>query len=135
MTVRGSCLCGAVGYEILGPPIGVFHCHCSRCRKARGTAHATNMALRPDAFRYVRGEDRLSSYKPPDADRFTHVFCSTCGSSMPFVSPYRPIVVLPMGSLDDPPPPFSAEHIFVASKASWDVITDSLPQHPEGPNR
>ena len=36
--VRGSCLCGGVKYEIIGPLMRSGHCHCSNCRKAQGAA-------------------------------------------------------------------------------------------------
>ena len=36
-TLKGSCLCGAVKYEVTGEPKRFYHCHCSRCRKATGT--------------------------------------------------------------------------------------------------
>src|SRR6202034_265236 len=42
-TVKGSCLCGAVKYEVTGEPKRFYHCHCSRCRKVTGTGHASNM--------------------------------------------------------------------------------------------
>src|SRR5262245_52564264 len=37
---RGSCLCGSVAYVVEGPPGIARNCHCSRCRQARGAAHA-----------------------------------------------------------------------------------------------
>ncbi len=48
-TLRGSCLCGAVHYEAVGEVRRFLHCHCSRCRKATGTGHASNLT----AFREV----------------------------------------------------------------------------------
>lgn len=131
--MRGSCLCGDVAFETSGTPMGVFHCHCSRCRKVRGTAHATNMRLPFEGFRYLRGEDQLTTFRAPGARYFSHVFCRTCGSSMPRVDEERGMVILPMGSLDDDPPPFEARHIHVASKASWETITDDLPRDDAGP--
>ncbi len=41
-TVRGRCLCGDVAFELAGLPEFVQNCHCSRCRRARSAAHATN---------------------------------------------------------------------------------------------
>ena len=82
-----------------------------------------------DGFRYTQGEELMRSYKLPEADRFTHVFCSVCGSSLPFVNSSRERVVVPMGSLDDDPHHPPDAHIFVGSKAPWVTITDTLPQH------
>jgi hypothetical protein len=36
---KGSCLCGAVEYEISGALGPIVFCHCSRCRKANGAAY------------------------------------------------------------------------------------------------
>ena len=38
---RGSCLCGAVRYEVSDPFEEMHHCHCSKCRKAHGAAFST----------------------------------------------------------------------------------------------
>ena len=127
--IKGSCLCGAIQYQLSEKPGWAHHCHCSRCRKAGGAAFATNAFVPLDAFAYTRGEDRLRSYKPPQAERFTHVFCGVCGSSLPFRNTARGRAVIPMGSLDDNPGHAPDAHIFVGSKAPWFRITDSLPQH------
>jgi hypothetical protein len=80
-SIAGSCLCGEVRFELTREPVGAVHCHCSRCRKTSGTAFASNLFFRYDALRYTQGEDHLRSYKPPEAERFTHVFCNRCGST------------------------------------------------------
>ncbi len=40
---------------------------------------------------------------------------------------------IPIGTLDNDPGIKPSVHIFVASKAPWFEITDSLPQYPEMP--
>ncbi len=133
MKGTGSCPGGAVGYGLTQGPGWAHNCHCSRCRKTRGAAFASNLFVARDGFRFTQGEDQLLSYKPPDAERFTHVFCRRCGSSLPWRNESRGIVVVPMGSLDEDPGITPRANIFVASKAPWFTITDDLPQRPEGP--
>jgi hypothetical protein len=130
-TVGGSCLCNAVAYEIEGGIAFARNCHCSRCRRARSAAFASNGFADSSRIRFTRGEDRLESWKVPEADRFAQTFCRTCGSAMPRVLQNRPFVVIPMGSVDGDPGMRPREHIFVASKARWHPITDSLPQYDE----
>ena len=130
---RGSCLCGGVAFEVTSGPLQVNHCHCSRCRKVRGTANATNMVVARDGVRFARGADLLTTYRAPDARFFAHAFCRVCGSSMPRLDEARNIAIVPMGSLDDDPGARPERHIFVDSKAAWDTITDGLPQFPAGP--
>jgi hypothetical protein len=133
MTISGSCLCGAVRYELTQAPVWAHNCHCSRCRKSRGSAFAANVFVGVDGLRFVSGEDQLQSYKVPEAERFTHVFCRRCGSTMPWLNAQRDLYVIPMGSLDTDPGMAPLAHIFVDSKAPWFTITDGLPQNPEGP--
>jgi len=128
---RGSCLCGAVTYVVEAPPQRSHNCHCSRCRRARSAAYAANLFTVAGGVRFTRGEDLLASYKVPEALRFTHYFCRTCGSSMPRVDRDRGVTVVPMGSLDDDPGMRPQSHIYVASKAPWFEITDDLPQYDE----
>jgi hypothetical protein len=129
-SLTGSCLCGAVRYELTQSPVWAHHCHCSRCRKASGAAFASNLFLPRDALRYTQGAEALRSFKPPDAERFTHAFCEVCGSTLPFLNEARGLVVVPMGSLDADPGYRPRAHIFTASRAPWFTITDALPQHP-----
>lgn len=131
--IAGSCLCDAAGYE-LEPPIPILrNCHCSRCRKARGGAHATNAVLPLERFRWTRGEARVRSYKVPEARYFTQAFCELCGSPMPRLDPERGIAIVPAGSIDGDPGVRVSEHIFVDSKAPWHAITDAAMRHPGPP--
>lgn len=141
MKLEGGCLCGAVRYALTSEPVWTHNCHCQRCRKIRGTAFAANLFVPLDGFRFTQGDESVVSYKLPDAERFTHVFCRACGSSLPFRNEARGLAVVPMGSLDEDPGLKPKAHIYVGSKAPWFEITDSLPQHreqigePDGPAR
>ena len=132
---QGSCLCGGVAYEISGPPLRMYYCHCSRCRMGRSAAHASNVFYGADGFRWVRGGELVQDFKLPGAQFFGTAFCRRCGSAVPRVSAERGIVNVPAGSLDTDPGIDPAAHIFVDSKAPWDRITDSIPQFAEMPPR
>ena len=131
--VKGGCLCGEVTYQVTGSFIEAHNCHCSRCRYGRAAAHASNTFVAIDDLEYLRGEDRLKSYKVPDAKFFTQVFCEICSSLMPRKDSERGVAIIPMGSLDDDPEIKPADHIFVDDKTNWHDITDGLPQFPKGP--
>jgi hypothetical protein len=132
-TVRGSCLCDGAAFVVEGTPIRCNNCHCSRCRKTRGAAHATNMSTALDGVRMVRGEDLVTSYKVPEARFYANVFCRRCGSKLPRFDRERDLAIVPMGALDDDPGIRPQRHIFVGSKAPWFEIADDLPQHDAGP--
>jgi len=130
---EGSCLCGGIGYEVTGTPVRMMYCHCSRCRLGRAAAHASNVFYKLDGFRWVRGADRVTEYKVPDARFHTAAFCSRCGGKVPRPSIERGLVTVPAGSLDTDPGIRAQAHIFVAYKAAWFDITGPEPRFAEMP--
>ncbi len=127
-TLHGSCLCGAVAFEIDEQPRNLVNCHCSRCRKSRGAAHGTNFFVRLEKLRWTRGAEKVRSYKVPDAQIFTTSFCTDCGSKLPAAfSPIKRYIV-PAGALDTPLPLKPGINIHVSSKAAWFDIRDGLEQ-------
>jgi hypothetical protein len=126
----GSCLCGAVAFEVRNPQ-RMYHCHCWRCRRARSAAHATNLFLALDDLAFTRGEELVTQYKVPDARFFTVAFCTRCGSGAPRVSPDRGFASVPAGTLDTSFAPLPTQHIYVGSKAPWFEIRDDLPRYHE----
>ena len=49
MSLKGSCLCKKVKYEITGELNDVLNCHCSMCRKL----HASALELEPKLQRKI----------------------------------------------------------------------------------
>jgi hypothetical protein len=133
VNLRGSCLCGAVNYEVTGEPKRFYHCHCSRCRKATGTGHASNVFLQPGALRWLRGEEHVRAFKVPEAKRFTNQFCASCGGRLPRQPTDTDTVVIPAGSLDDEPPIKPQARIFVGSSTNWSCAGDGIPEFDELP--
>jgi hypothetical protein len=130
MRLTGSCLCGAVRFEITGPFLRASHCHCSRCRKHSGTAVCTQGRVRREDFRLLSGEASISTYHPAPGAA-VKAFCITCGSSLFGGSwPEGREVSIRLGALDGDPGIRPQYHTFVDSRASWDEITDGLPRFP-----
>jgi hypothetical protein len=125
-TLTGSCLCGSVRYTIHGAPQRAFHCHCSRCRKATGTGHATNLSV-AGTLTWDAGEALVRQYKVPEAQRFTNAFCSTCGGRVPRAVAASGAVIVPMGSLDSDPGFAPQARIFQGSRAAWSCSDKVLP--------
>lgn len=130
-TLKGSCLCGAVKYEVSGEPTRFYHCHCTRCRKATGTGHASNLFLQPGTLAWTTGEDQIRSFKVPEAKRFTNQFCVTCGSRLPRQAAGTDIVMIPAGSLDVEAPIPPQARIFGGSRSQWSCAGDQVPVFPE----
>ena len=129
---RGSCLCGAIQFEVdqFAPNTG--NCHCSMCRKFHGAAYATIAEARSEHFRWRRGEEKLKAYTADNGT--TRRFCSECGSSLTFFSPNADpdLVEIALGCFDDDVPVKPDAHIFVASGAAWARPDDDLPQYEAG---
>jgi len=134
VSLSGSCLCGSVSYEIKGDAQKFWHCHCSRCRKASGTGHASNILMKPESFEWTSGEELVSSFKVPDANFFSTVFCSVCGAGLPVVPPDLRVAVIPAGSLDSDPGIRPDGRIYQDSRMSWSCDAGELPLHHQYPS-
>lgn len=133
IVLRGSCLCGAVKYEVTGEPTRFYHCHCSRCRKATGTGHASNLFFQPAGLKWLTGQEHIRAFKVPEARRFTNQFCGNCGSRLPRQPEGSDTVLLPAGSLDDEAPIRPQARIFTDSRTSWSCSGDEVSIHPGPP--
>ena len=130
--LKGSCLCNAVQYELASEPGPIVMCHCSRCRKANGTAYATNAPIATADFRLLTGQDMLAEYE--SSPGVFRVFCRRCASPLYSRRTAQPEMLrLRIGTLDTPLQGRPAMHVFAASKAEWDEIHDELPQFAERP--
>lgn len=78
--MKGSCLCGAIEYEIDSIDMPVAHCHCRTCQKAHAAAFASTAGVMREHFRWLKGEEKLSFFESsPGKLRY---FCSGCGSHL-----------------------------------------------------
>ena len=125
-TLSGSCLCGRVRYTVSGEAQRFYHCHCSRCRKASGTGHATNLFVQ-GSLTWNSGAELIRTFKLPEAERFTNTFCEVCGSRMPRFIEKLGMVFIPAGSLEDEPDMRPQARIFLDSRAEWSCDESVLP--------
>jgi hypothetical protein len=131
MTISGECFCGAVRYEIAGRLRNARSCHCSRCRKAFSAQASAYALVDPAEFRWVSGEALLSTYTSQPG--FGLRFCSVCGSTLcgTFAGEVHGVT---LGCVNGDPGVEIAQHIFVGSKAPWEVIPEGVRVFEEGPD-
>lgn len=122
----GACLCGAVRFEISGAFERFFLCHCARCRKDTGSAHAANLFSSTARIAWASGRDRVRTYRVPST-RHERSFCSQCGSALPCVQMDGALLVVPAGCLDSVVDKRPDAHIFAASRADWDRHLEDVP--------
>lgn len=118
-TIKGSCLCGQVTYEIETKLNNFYYCHCQQCRKLSGSAHAANILAEPSNINWTHGADKVKRYDAPDAREFTHVFCMDCGAGLPFLNVTGTSLFIPAGSLDTDLKLQVDRNIFWAEAPDW----------------
>ena len=125
--LTGSCLCGGIHYQYEGEISEIAMCHCGQCRKAQGSAFATNAPLFSAKFHITQGEDLLKTYYSSEIKK--RVFCANCGSPLYSQRDDKlDVLRLRLGSLDTAITAKPSYHIYCDSKAEWWTIADKLPQ-------
>lgn len=130
-SVKGSCFCGQVQFEIDLPTLFCGHCHCSMCRRPHGASFVTWTAVPPTQFRITQGEGQLQTYDSSEHGR--RQFCATCGSQMFCFhvkddgSPPE-LIDVTLASLHDAIDRAPQAHFYFDSKAQWTVVDDDLPK-------
>lgn len=130
-TMRGSCQCGQVTYEVTGPPLASIVCHCKDCQKLSASAWSTTLPFKADALE-VRGRlkrwDRIADSGTPNAA----YFCPECGNRIYHENPDDPrLRRLKAGTLDGDPIPAPQIHVWVSRKQPWVEIPDGVPAFAE----
>lgn len=122
---KGSCLCGAVRFEIEGDLTAPSACHCTKCRKHTGHYEAGTDV--PRSAVSMTGEDKVTWFRSSEYVR--RGFCSVCGSSQFFDIIASDRLGISMGVFDTPTNTKLSMHIFVADKGDYYDIADGLPQN------
>ncbi len=127
MSVKGSCECQGVVFELTGELRDVVFCHCSQCRKTSGHYWAATQVSKGN-LNLIKATS-LSWYDSSDKAR--RGFCSVCGSSMFYERKGIDKISVSAGSLEIPTSLDRMRHIYVASKGDYYDISDDLPQFEE----
>lgn len=131
MSITGECFCGAIRYEISGKLKSARSCHCSRCRKLFSSQASAYALVDAGKFKWLAGEDLLTSYISQSGLGIQ--FCRICGSSLCGVFDGE-IHGITLGTLNGDPEIEIGMHIYVGSKASWEVIPDGVVTFDQGPD-
>ena len=129
--MRGKCLCGLIEFEVLGVAPKLYQCHCSLCRKQGGASSNTAAIVAQEQFRWLSGQEHISSWVKDTG--FRSDFCSNCGSPVPNALRSTPYYWVPAGLFEEDVQLKVSAHLFVGSKASWDVIASPGTQYETMP--
>ena len=121
----GSCLCGAVKFELDGVFEHFFLCHCSRCRKDSGSDHAANLFSSQAGIRWISGREKVKTFQLPET-RHAKSFCKDCGSALPTLQMNGALLVVPAGGLDTEVDIWPDARICYASRVGWSDRLDTI---------
>lgn len=116
-----------MSYEVELPFDMFVNCHCSRCRKASGSAFMTCAVVEPQKFRWARGHGDVRRFDLPTARSFATTFCQICGSPLPHHTRSGRQWIIPAGSFDDDPQLKPTLHECWTSRAPWYDHGDGIP--------
>jgi hypothetical protein len=118
--MQGSCLCGAVHYQVLGRMRSVVACHCTQCRKTSGHYVAATQVRKEDL--QIEGGDNLSWYQSSATAR--RAFCKTCGSQLFWTELSSDDVSIMAGTLDGATGLTMDRQIFGDAKGDYYALPD-----------
>jgi hypothetical protein len=122
---KGSCLCGAVRFEVAGDLPAPDACHCSQCRKHSGHYFVSTDV--PRSAVTIHGGENLTWYR--SSQKVRRGFCTACGSSLFWDPIEKDWIGIAMGAFDPPTATKMRIHIHVASKSDYYDISDDLPKN------
>ncbi len=135
MTLEGGCDCGQVRYVAEGEPMRKGQCHCRECQFITGGAPNMFVVMPSPGFAYTKGAPK--QFTRGDLENpVTREFCPDCGTHLATRPPGRPVIVVKVGTLDDPKlygGPQMA--IFTIDKQPFHQIPDGLPAFERMPQR
>ncbi|WP_395688080.1 GFA family protein [Aestuariivirga sp.] len=115
----GSCLCGAVAFEIHGPLRPVIACHCIQCRKQTGTYMSATACADVD-LTFSRRVGLAWFRSSPEAQRG---FCRECGSVLFWKADGTDTTSISAGAIDGSTDVPLDGHIFCESAGDYYEIT------------
>lgn len=134
--LTGRCGCGEVTFNCCESPKLLSHCHCSECRRAYGSAFGSIVVVPRSGFRYDSGEDAIARFAA--SVRVNRYFCRGCGSPLPLVEDWDPLVGIPLGLLDNADAALAhtpVQHIFCSDALACVTLDgDRFDTWPPGDN-
>jgi hypothetical protein len=126
--ITGECFCAKIKYQVSGPLRDARSCHCSRCRKAFSSQASAYALVDSHDFTWLSGKELLTTFLSQYG--FGLQFCSQCGSTLcgTFNGNIHGIT---LGCVNGDPKIELGRHIYVGSKASWEIIPEGTPQYQE----
>lgn len=122
---HGTCLCGAVQYDVGGSLASVVLCHCTQCRRGNGGAFNVGVLVSSDQVVF-RSRATLKEYESSPGK--LRAFCGDCGSPVYSRRPDTPgILRLRGGLIIDLPAPANLSQSHRDSRWPWLDVFETSP--------
>jgi hypothetical protein len=116
LPLAGGCQCGACRYEIGAPPLAVYACHCTECRRQSGGAFGMSMPVARASLVLTAAAPGTWRRTAASGRGVDCAFCPSCGTRL-FHLPQRNASVANVkpGTLDDTSWVRPVAHLWVRS--------------------
>jgi hypothetical protein len=134
MRLEGGCYCGGVRYVAEGEPVMKAQCHCRECQYITGGSPNMFIAMPVAGFSYTKGTPK--QFTRTDIERpVTREFCPVCGTHLVTRPSRFPVVVVKVGTLDDPSVFKPEMAIYTIDKQPFHEIAEGLKTFERLPGR
>ena len=114
----GSCLCGAVRYEIRSAIDRSSNCWCTMCQKQHGAASGPYANVASAALHIVQGTQAITRYV--SSPGVTRSFCKVCGSNLTWqMESHSERIGVTLGTFDTPYEGKVTHDLYIDSKPGW----------------
>lgn len=134
LPLEGGCQCGTLRYELTGPPLTIYCCHCTNCQKITGSAFVLSAIVPESAFAFMKGASQKTEWTSDAGNRRFGWFCGDCGCRIAHgQTPSIGVLSLRAGTFDDTSWIRPSGHIWVKSAQPWvkfepdDILVDGQP--------
>ena len=114
----GSCLCGAVRYEIRSAVDRSSNCWCTMCQKQHGAASGPYANVASADLHIVQGAQSITHYV--SSPGVTRCFCKVCGSNLTWqLASHSERIGVTLGTFDTPYEGKLTHDLYIDSKPGW----------------
>ena len=125
-SIKGSCKCGQVKYQITDKPLFTQACHCKDCKVITGSSYVVNTSVLENTL-MVEGEISSTKLTAGSGAASRAFFCTKCGTYV--YTDYDSAVgrlTVRTKTLEDPDKFPPQAHIFVKDKDPWLNLSEDV---------
>lgn len=128
--ISGSCMCGAVRYQLSEAIRFALFCHCRDCQRITGAGHSALFGATRQTTRITGAVSRFE-YQADSGATMTSAVCAKCGNPIfKLSSRHEALYFFHAATLDQPELFNPRRAVWTRSAQPWDAIPSDLPVEP-----